>query len=143
MKNQFIKNGQLDMDLVMHKFYEYYTGLYTEEDEKFVEKYGRKIFLMFLKPIINGTGNFYVEDQSRTKRRTDIVIDYLGKQYVVECKIWHGEEYNRRGEEQLADYMGVYHVEKGYLLSFTFNKKKNAGIRTIQYNGKEILEVIV
>lgn len=142
-RNQFVKNGQLDMDLVMQKFYEYYTSLYSEEDERFVEKYGRKIFLMYLKPIINGTGNFYVEDQSRTRMRSDIVVEYNGAQYVIECKIWRGEEYNRRGEEQLAAYMDAYHVKKGYLLSFNFNKKKCAGVKTIQCEGKVLLEVVV
>ena len=142
-RNQFVKDGQLDMDLVMQKFYEYYVSLYSEEDERFVEKYGRKIFLMYLKPIINGVGNFYVEDQSRSRMRSDIVIDYNGSQHVVECKIWHGDEYNRRGEEQLAAYMEAYHVDKGYLLSFNFNKKKNAGVKTIIYKGKELLEVVV
>ena len=75
--------------------------------------------------------------------RTDIIVDYLGKQYVVECKIWHGNEYNRRGENQLAEYLEAYHAEKGYLLSFNFNKKKNPGIKTIEYKGKALLEVVV
>lgn len=142
-RNQFVKDGQLDMDLVMEKFYEYYTSLYSQEDEKFTEKYGRKIFLMYLKPIINGVGNFYVEDQSRNRMRSDIVVDYAGKQYVIECKIWHGSEYHRRGEEQLADYLEAYCAEKGYLLSFNFNKKKETGIKKIKCRGKTLLEVVV
>ena len=28
-----------------------------------------------------------------------------GWQYVIEMKIYHGDSYNRRGEEQLADYL--------------------------------------
>lgn len=143
VKNQFIVGGRLDMDLVMKKFYEYYTGLYSEEDEKFVEKYGRKIFLMYLRPIINGTGNFYVEDQSRTRMRSDIVVDYGGEQYVIECKIWRGEAYNCRGEAQLGDYLEAYGAGKGYLLSFNFNKNKQAGIKKIVCNGKTILEIVV
>ena len=127
----------------MRKFYEYYTSLYSEEDTKFVEKYGRKIFLMYLKPIINGTGNFYVEDQSRSRKRSDIIVDYLGKQYVIECKIWHGDEYNRRGEEQLVNYLDAYQAHKGYLLSFNFNKNKKTGIKEINCHGKELLEVVV
>lgn len=142
-RNQFIQAGSLDMDLVMEKFYEYYQGLYSEEDEGFVEKYGRKLFLMYLKPIINGAGNFYVEDQSRTKLRTDIVVDYKGKQYIVECKIWRGAEYNRQGEEQLAGYLEAYRVQKGYLLSFRLGKQKKTGIRRQWINGKEILEIVV
>lgn len=57
-------------------------------------------------------------------RRTDVVVDYNGEQFVCELKIWHGEEYNRRGEEQLADYLEAYHLDTGYVLSFNFNKRK-------------------
>ena len=142
-KHQFQHDGELDMDHVMRCFYEYYTALYSREDDSFLEKYGRKIFLMYLSPILNGSGNFYVEDQSRSKRRSDIVIDFHGKQYIVECKIWDGEEYNRRGRKQLREYMDAYQTEKGYLLSFNFNKKKSTGIQTIWCDGKPILEVVV
>jgi len=61
---------------------------------------GRRLFLLFLKPIINGTRNYYLEAQTRDARRTDVIVDYSGLQFIIEMKIWHGEEYNRRGEEQ-------------------------------------------
>ena len=143
-KNQFVRSGGLDMDLVMRKFFDYYISLYRQEDEKFVEEHGRKIFLIYLKPIINGGGNFYVEAETRDKTRTDIIIDYGGIQHVVETKIWRGEEYNKEGENQLLGYLKHYNLKKGYLLSFDFNKKrKNVGIREKIYNGKMIMEVVV
>ena len=143
-KNQFVHDGRLNMDLVMRKFYEYYNALYRQEDQKFVEEYGRKIFLIYLKPIINGVGNFYVEAETRDKTRTDIVVDYRGVQYIIENKIWRGKEYNADGEEQLWGYLEQYHLTRGYLLSFNFNKKREgAGIREVIYKGKTILEVIV
>ena len=76
--------------------------------KKFIEKQGKKIFLIYLKPIINGTGNYYLEAQTRDERRTDIIVDYLGEQFIVELKIWHGSEYNERGEKQLTDYLDYY-----------------------------------
>lgn len=143
-KNQFVHDGRLNMDLVMRKFYEYYHSLYRQEDQKFVEEHGRKIFLMYLKPIINGVGNFYVEAETRDKTRTDIVVDYRGVQYIIETKIWRGMEYNADGEEQLWSYLEHYHLIRGYLLSFHFNKKrKDVGIREVVYKGKSIMEVIV
>lgn len=143
-KNQFIKAGTLDMDQVMRKFYDYYTSLYRQEDEKFIEEYGRKLFLIYLKPIINGGGNFYVEAETRDKTRTDIIIDYGGSQYVVETKIWRGMEYNKRGKDQLLKYLECYKLEKGYMLSFNFNKKRqNIGIKEEIYKGKTIMEVTV
>lgn len=46
-------------------------------------------------------------------KRTDVVVDYQGEQFVVELKIWHGSEYNKRGERQLAEYLDYFHQEKG------------------------------
>jgi len=142
-RNQFIENGFLDMDLVMRKFYEYFTDVYQESDTRFLEENGRRLFLLYLKPIINGVGNYYVEARTRDMKRTDVIVDYLGHQSVIEMKIYHGEEYNRRGRKQLAEYLDFYHLDKGYLLSFNFNKKKKTGVQNISYDGKTILEVMV
>lgn len=142
-KPQFVSEAGLNMDLVLEKFVEYFTDIYGDNDEKFVEAYGRKFFLLYLKPIINGTGNYYLEAQTRDASRTDVIVDYLGKQYIVELKIWHGDEYNRRGEKQLAEYLDYYHLDKGYLLSFNFNRKKETGVKEISVGGKVIVEAVV
>ena len=63
----------------MQKFYEYYEEIYSEKDQKFIKENGRKLFLLFLKPIINGTGNYYIEARTRDNKRTDIIIDYKEK----------------------------------------------------------------
>lgn len=142
-KNQFIVDGQLDMERVICKFAEHYTELFGESNEKFLEDHGRCIFLLYVKPIINGTGNYYIEARTRTNRRTDVIIDFLGRQYVVEMKLWRGMEYNRRGEEQLMDYLDAYHLKRGYMISFNLNKKKQAGVRRIVLGDKELIEAVV
>lgn len=143
IRSQFVKNAKLDMVLVLAKFVEYFHDIYNEKDNKFVEAYGRKFFLLYLKPIINGTGNYYIEAQTRDTKRTDVVVDYLGEQFVIEMKIWHGNEYNQRGRLQLADYLDYFHQKKGYMLSFNFNKKKKTGMKTITLGDKTIIEAIV
>ncbi len=142
-KNQFLKDGRLDMDLVLEKFVEYFSDIYDGNDEKFVERNGRKFFLLYLKPIINGAGNYYIEAQTRDARRTDVIIDYFGEQFIVELKIWHGKEYNERGERQLVDYLDFYHKQKGYMLSFNFNKNKERGVKQILVGSKTIIEAVV
>lgn len=142
-KNQFITGGKLDMNLVLEKFVEHFHDIYGGDDEHFLERNGRRFFLLYLKPIINGTGNYYLEAQTRDARRTDVIVDYLGEQFIVELKIWHGNEYNERGEEQLAGYLDYYHKEKGYMLSFNFNKNKNIGVHEIKVGNKTIVEAVV
>lgn len=142
-KSQFIVNGYLDMERILERFVVHFQDIYGESDEKFLEEQGRKFFLLYLKPIINWTGNYYIESRTRDLRRTDVIVDYHGRQYIIELKIWHGDEYNKRGEQQLVGYLEDYHVDKGYILSFNFNRKKQSGIRKIIVNEKTIVEAVV
>ncbi len=96
-----------------------------------------------MKPIINGTGHYYLEAETRDMTRTDVVVDYLGEQFIIEMKLWHGKEYNERGEEQLCEYLNYYHKNKGYMLSFNFNKNKKCGMKKIKFGDKTIVEAIV
>lgn len=54
-----------------------------------------------------------------------------------------GDEYNKRGRQQLADYLDYYRQRKGYMLSFNFSRKKEVGIKTITLGDKIIVEGIV
>lgn len=139
----FVHDGMLDMDVVMRRFVDTFTEIYGEEDTKFVERYGRKFFLLYLRPIINGTGNYYIEAKTRNERRTDVIVDYLGEQFIIELKIWRGNEYNERGEQQLSDYLDYYHKDRGYLLSFNFNQKKEVGVKELRIGDKVIVEAVV
>lgn len=73
----------------------------------------------------------------------DLFGDCRGGQFVVEWKIWHGNAYKERGERQLIDYLEHYHLRKGYMLSFSFHKKKQIGIRRIVLGDKVLIEAVV
>ncbi|MGX8716301.1 MAG: GxxExxY protein, partial [Lachnospiraceae bacterium] len=111
--------------------------------QEFDEEEGRRRFLLYLRPIINGTGNYYVETQTRSHDRMDLVIDYLGKRHIVELKVWRGKAYHEKGESQLAGYLDSYHLDKGYMLTYNFNKHKENGVKTVRIEGKELIEVFV
>ena len=143
LKNQFIHDGALDMRRILEKFVEYFDDIYGDRDEKFLEADGRRYFMLFLKPIINGTGNYYIEARTRNDEQTDMIIDYLGQQYIIEMKIWHGNAYNERGEKQLSDYLEYYHADKGYMLSFNFNKNKKIGVKEVMLGEKLLIEAVV
>ena len=131
------------MKRILEKFVEHFHDLYHDSNEAFVEEVGRKYFLLYLRPIINGPGNYYIESRTRNLGRTDVIVDYLGEQYIIELKIWHGNEYNRRGEAQLTGYLDDYHKTKGYMISFNFNKKKQIGVREIVIGEKVLVEAVI
>lgn len=139
-KNRFVEDGRLNMRLIMEGFIQTYTQIFGPLKDRFKEKDGRELFLLYLKPIINGTGNYYIEAETRDQTRTDVVIDYLGRQYIVELKIWRGPRYNEEGEKQISDYLDYYGLNTGYMLSFNFNKNKKAGVKQVHIGDKLLLE---
>ena len=138
--NIFVNDGRLDMKKVIGHFIKTYTEVFGPLQDKFKEKDGRELFLLFLMPIINGTGNYYIEAQTRDNTRTDVIVDYLGERHIIELKIWRGESYNEKGEQQIKEYLDYFGIDTGYMLSFNFNKKKEVGIREVEVLGKRIIE---
>ena len=69
-------------------------------------------------------------------------MDYLGRQYIIELKIWRGPRYNADGEKQLSEYLNYWNLTTGYMLSFNFNfnKKKEQGLKEVQIGGKTLIE---
>ena len=142
-KNQFIKNGHLDMKRILERFVLHFDELYGERGDKFYEEDGRRYFMLYLRPIINGTGNYYAEAETRNRERTDLIVDYQGEQFIIEVKIWYGNAYHTRGEKQLSNYLDYYHLKKGYMLSFNFNKTKEIGVKEIILGDRVLVEAVV
>lgn len=66
-----------------------------------------------------------------------------GEQYIIEMKIWHGNEYNSRGEMQLVGYLEEYHKKTGYMIRFNLNKNKQIGVHEIVIGDKMLIEAVV
>ena len=142
-RNIFVDGNRLDVEKILEHFVRTYTDVFGPLQEKFKEKDGRELFLLYLKPIINGTGNYYIEAETRDQTRTDVIVDFCGNQYIIELKIWRGQAYHEKGEKQVIEYLDYYHLDKGYMLSFNFNKDKKTGVRTVQFGDKTLVEAVV
>ena len=142
-KSQYVRNGILDMEFILQRFSAFMKAEYREEDGKFIENHGRLLFLSFLRPIINGTGHYAVEPQTRKNNRMDLQVFYGDQEIIVELKVWRGEKYEQSGYDQLVRYLEARGMKKGYMLSFCDNKEAPREDRVFQYCGHEICEVIV
>ncbi|MBU0764070.1 MAG: AAA family ATPase, partial [Bacteroidetes bacterium] len=131
----------LNLKFILQRFQQFMKENYSYKDEKFIERNGRLLFLSFLKPIINAKGYEFKEPVVADERRMDIVITYNQKRYVVELKIWRGDEYHRKGLQQLSDYLDIYSLKKGYLLIYDFSKDKQYKEENIKFKDKVIFAV--
>ncbi|MEG0494477.1 MAG: hypothetical protein RR696_14880, partial [Clostridia bacterium] len=142
-RGRFLRSGKLNMPLVLERFAAFMRCEYRDEDGAFIEREGRLLFLSFLKPLINGTGHYVVEPETRGSRRMDVVVFYGGEEHIVELKIWHGEQAANEAYDQLSGYLLSQEQQEGYLLSFCDNQKSPREGRTFEHNGCRITEVIV
>lgn len=62
---------------------------------------------------------------------------------MIELKIWRGAKYNEDGEKQVSAYLDYFGLSTGYMLSFSFIKKKESGVKTVQFGDKTLIEGIV
>ena len=143
-KEGIIENGKFNMQVCLEKFSKYYHQQYHQQDVKFFEHEARKLFLLFVSAIINGSGFAYMESEQGDKKRTDVIVNYLTQQFIVELKIWKGKEAHEQAQNQLLGYMDKLSVTEGYLLTFDFRKKKERRQAWNEFeNGQRIFDVRV
>jgi len=141
--SEVTKNDRFDMQLCLERFLVYWQEIYDDKNAKFFEKECRMLFLMFLKPLLNGVGFYHIESAFTDNRRMDLVITYGKERFVLELKTWKGAVYHDTGVEQLLGYMEKLGEEKGYLLTFDFRQKGANKANWINLDGKDIFEVQV
>ncbi len=124
LPEEVIENNKLDMALCIKKFAHHYYELYNGRDSKFLESECRLLFLTYLKPILNGRGFYHVEAETRNRSRMDLIVDFGTEQFIVELKIWHGEQKHEKAYEQLIEYLNSKNKTEGYLLTFDFRKRR-------------------
>jgi len=143
-KAAVIQNGRLNMSVCLEKFQQHYVEITSGRDIKFLERHGTLLFLSYLKPLINGEGDYYIEPQMGDFRM-DIAVHYRSEQFIIELKLWRGEQYQKEAYKQLLGYMARKNADTGYLLTFDFRKEKNKESKAewVDFDGKKIFDVIV
>ena len=148
-RSRFVtEEGSLDMEGILLGFRDFMDAEYRKRDDAFLERQGRLLFLAFLKPIINGTGHYVVEPETRDSARMDIVVFYGKREYILELKVWHGPKRFSEELAQLSAYMEGRGQEQGWLLMFCFNDGRErigeeyTGKRSVA-EGRTIYSVIV
>jgi len=137
-KDLFCKCGHLGMRLMLERFPEAYashTG--SSEDDC------RKLFMLFILPIITGKGYWHVNPETRNMKRLDIIVNVGDEEFVIMLKMPHGHEEPMDAEGLKAVFSDCYRLQKGYMVVFGFNKEKKIGVREVRHGERTLIEAIV
>lgn len=73
-REEFVQDGIINMPELLKRFCLHVNETFNmDKDHAFLEENGRQIFLTYLRPIINGVGNYYIEAQTRDNDRMDVL----------------------------------------------------------------------
>ncbi len=143
-ENQFLlPNQSLDFKRVLQRFQAYMKENYSTKEQHFWEKQWRLIFLAFLRPILNGKGHDFREVEISDEKRLDVLITYGKFKYIVELKIWRGQDYHERGLAQLSNYLDRQDMNVGYLVIFDQRREMIWKEEQSELEGKKIFAVWV
>ncbi|GBU26219.1 hypothetical protein R83H12_02913 [Fibrobacteria bacterium R8-3-H12] len=144
LDSEVIENGKFNMAICIKKFMQHYYELYNKHRESFLESECRLLFLTYLKPLINGKGFYHIESETRNLQRTDLIVDFGTEQFIVELKLWHGEQKHEKAHEQLIKYLDSKNKSEGYLLTFDFRKRraKKPSAKWVRKGKKKFLDCL-
>ena len=146
--HEIIKEDYFDMELFVKKFADFFNReIFPTKEKELLEIQYRMSFISYLKPFLNGIGNYHLETQLADERRLDVVVNYLKNEYIIELKRVFAESDRTDGINQLLGYMDSRGADTGYLLTFDFRKKSEPKVEWkvewLEFNDKRILEVNV
>ena len=138
--------GQIDMATLLDNFRDFIVRVgfrILQVPDTPQESVGRHLLLAYLDQFIKLIGGFmYIEVQTG-RGRMDIIITHNQQKYIVETKIWRGDNRYQAGKKQLAAYLSSEGVTEGYYIVFDHRQDPEPRIETETIEGLTIRSYVI
>ena len=94
------------------------------------ESVGRHLLLAYIDEFVRRIGGvMYIEAQTG-RGRMDIILTHNNQKYIIETKIWRGDNRYQAGKQQLAAYLKSEGATEGYYVIFDHRKEAKSFVET-------------
>ena len=137
--------GQIDMESLLDNFRDFiiragFRILQVPDTPQ--ESVGRHLLLAYLDQFIKLIGGFMHIEVPTGRGRMDIIIIHNQQKYIVETKIWRGDNRYQSGKRQLAAYLRSEGVAEGYYVVFDHRQNPEPGSLSVTRKGRIETETI-
>ena len=138
--------GQIDMEPLLDNFQDFIgrAGFrilqVPDTPQEFV---GRHLLLAYLDQFIKLIGGFRHIEVPTGRGRMDIIITHNQQKYIVETKIWRGDNRYQAGKKQLAAYLSSEGVTEGYYIVFDHRQDPEQRVETEVIEGLTIRSYVI
>lgn len=119
LTHRWMSADSIDLDGLLRSFQQFWR----ENGDIWTTKYDYReaaphlILMAYLQRVING-GAYIAREFATGRRRLDLDLQYAGRHYPIELKLYYGPKTRPDGEAQLADYCRSLGVNEGWLIIF-------------------------
>lgn len=123
---RYLRDGKIDMDFLLRDFQVFWreNGAIWGGRFDYREAAPHLILMAFLQRIINGGGRITREMAAATER-LDLCVEYLGRKYPIELKLYRSPKTLEEGLAQTARYMETLGCKEGWLVMFDRSSGKD------------------
>ncbi len=143
--NYMMPTGRIDMEALLDNFRDFIVRAgfrILQVPDTPQESVGRHLLLAYLDQFIKLIGGFmYIEVQTG-RGRMDIIITHNQQKYIVETKIWRGDNRYQAGKKQLAAYLSSEDVTEGYYIVFDHRQEPEPGSPPVTGKGQVETETL-
>ena len=107
------------------------------------ESVGRHLLLAYLDEFVRRIGGFIHIEVPTGRGRMDILITYNQQKYIVETKVWRGENRYQTGKKQLAAYLTSEGTPHGYYIVFDHRQTPEPRVETEVIDGVSIWSCVI
>ena len=107
------------------------------------ESVGRHLLLAYLDQFVKLIGGFMHIEVQTGRGRMDIIITHNQQKYIVETKIWRGDNRYQAGKKQLVTYLKSEGTIEGYYIVFDHRKEPEPRVETETIKGLTIRSYVI
>ena len=107
------------------------------------ESVGRHLLLAYLDQFVKDIGGFMHIEVQTGRGRMDIIVTHNQQKYIIETKIWRGDNRYQAGKKQLAAYLISEGVVEGYYIVFDHRQDPEPQVETETIEGLTIRSYVI
>ncbi len=138
--------GHIEMDALLDNFRDFIARAgfkILQVPDTPQESVGRHLLLAYLDQFVKIIGGFMHIEVQTGRGRMDIIITHNQQKYIVETKIWRGDNRYQAGKKQLASYLKTEDVKEGYYVVFDHREQPEPRVETETLEGLKIRSYVI
>ena len=125
--------GRIDMESLLDNFRDFIARAgfrILQVPDTPQESVGRHLLLAYLDQFVKLIGGVMHIEVQTGRGRMDLIINHNQRKYIVETKVWRGDNRYQAGKKQLAAYLSSEGVAEGYYIVFDHRQNPEPRVET-------------